>query len=460
MQNNNYHSVRPITDKNRPQVYIETYGCQMNVNDSEVVLSILQNSGYALCEKIEDADLILINTCSIRDNAEQRVLGRLDVFRLEKKSRKGLIVGIIGCMAERLKEQLLQNSAVDIVAGPDSYRDLPRLIASVCADGKQINTILSAEETYADISPVRMDKNGVSAYISIMRGCNNVCSYCIVPYVRGAERSRNPESIVHEAKELFENGYKEINLLGQNVDSYLWVDKDNPTKITDFARLLELVALIDPHLRVRFSTSHPKDMGNGVLYTMAMYQNICKHIHLPVQSGSNTMLEKMNRKYTREGYLERIAKIREIIPDCAITTDVITGFCGETEEDHQATLSLFREVRFDWAFMFQYSERPNTKAARHFKDDVPPEVKTTRINEIIALQNELSLESNQKSTGKVFEILIEGTSKRSQDEMMGRTSQNKACIFKAGNHKPGDYVYVKITSCTSATLLGEIVDNY
>ena len=299
MQNNNYHSVRPITDKNRPQVYIETYGCQMNVNDSEVVLSILQNSGYALCEKIEDADLILINTCSIRDNAEQRVLGRLDVFRLEKKSRKGLIVGIIGCMAERLKEQLLQNSAVDIVAGPDSYRDLPRLIASVCADGKQINTILSAEETYADISPVRMDKNGVSAYISIMRGCNNVCSYCIVPYVRGAERSRNPESIVHEAKELFENGYKEINLLGQNVDSYLWVDKDNPTKITDFARLLELVALIDPHLRVRFSTSHPKDMGNGVLYTMAMYQNICKHIHLPVQSGSNTMLEKIDRKSTR-----------------------------------------------------------------------------------------------------------------------------------------------------------------
>ncbi|MCK9626122.1 MAG: tRNA (N6-isopentenyl adenosine(37)-C2)-methylthiotransferase MiaB [Bacteroidales bacterium] len=458
MHINNFHSVKPIFDYKRPQVYIETYGCQMNVNDSEVALSILQEAGYSLCDKMEEADLILINTCSIRDNAEQRILGRLEVFKIEKKKRKNVIVGILGCMAERLKEELLSNNTLDIVAGPDSYRDLPRLIAAVTADNKQINTILSHEETYADISPVRMDKNGISAFISIMRGCNNVCSYCVVPYVRGSERSREPKSIVREAKELFDNGYKEVTLLGQNVNSYLWIDSNNPTKQTDFAQLLELVALVNPKLRVRYSTSHPKDMSNGVLYTMAMYANICNHIHLPVQSGSNEMLKKMNRKYTREIYLERILKIHEILPDCSITTDVIVGFCGETQEDFEDTLTLFKEVGFDSAFMFQYSERPNTKAARNFEDDIPIEIKTDRLNKIIALQNELSLASNQKTINKEFEVLIEGFSKRSDEELFGRTSQNKVCVFPASGHIPGDYVNIKVNSCTSATLLGEIVE--
>lgn len=438
------------------KIYIETYGCQMNVNDSEVVLAIMQKAGYELCHNIEEADLIVVNTCSIRDNAEQRVLGRLDVFRLER-CRRNVLVGVIGCMAERLKEKLLENPSVDIVAGPDAYRDLPRLVEAATTGGKHINTALSREETYADIIPVRMDRNGVSAYISIMRGCNNICSYCIVPFVRGVERSRDPQSIVREAQLLIKSGYKEINLLGQNVDSYLWVDPEDPLKKTDFARLLEMVALLDPTVRVRFSTSHPKDMGNGVLYTMAMYSNICRHIHLPVQSGSNVMLERMNRKYTRETYLERIAKIREILPDCAITTDVIAGFSGETEEDHARTISLFKEVGYDGAFMFQYSERPGTKASRHYKDDVPLEVKTARLNEIIALQNGQSLENNRKCIGKTYEVLVEGTSKRSADEMMGRTSQNKTCVFPAKDIHPGQYVQVKVLSCSSATLLCEMV---
>lgn len=449
---NKYHSVKPILDPEKPKVFIETYGCQMNVNDSEVVLSILQGCGYSLCEKLEEADLIFINTCSIRDNAEQRIWGRLDLFRQMKKKKRGLVVGILGCMAERLKEELLEHEGVDIVAGPDSYRELPKLLASLSGDNKQINVILSQEETYADISPVRMDNNGVSAFISIMRGCNNMCAYCVVPYVRGGERSREPESILHEAEELFQAGYKEITLLGQNVDSYHWIDTENPTKTVNFAQLLEMVALISPHLRVRFSTSHPKDMANSVLYTMAMYPNICNHIHLPVQSGSNNMLLKMNRKYTRESYLERVAKIREILPDCTISSDIIAGFCGETEEDHKETLSIMREVGYYLSFMFQYSERPNTKAARHYKDDVAPEVKTRRLNEIIALQNELSLLSNQADLGKVFEVLVEGTSKRSKEELFGRTSQNKVCVFPAGEHKVGDYVKVKVVSCTSATL--------
>ena len=431
----------------------------MNVNDSEVVLSVLQRAGYSICDHLKDADIILVNTCSIRDNAEQRVWGRLDVFLQEKKSRKGVIVGVLGCMAERLKEELLRHPAVDIVAGPDAYRDIPKLIAALKSDaGKQINTLLSHEETYADISPVRMDKNGVSAFISIMRGCNNMCSYCVVPYVRGAERSRDPESIIREAQELFDNGYKEVSLLGQNVDSYNWTDPDNPTRSVNFAQLLERVALIDPRLRVRFSTSHPKDMGNGVLYTMAMYPNICNHIHLPVQSGSNAMLLKMNRKYTRESYLERVAKIREILPDCTISTDIIAGFCGETEQDHRDTLSLMEEVRFDSAFMFQYSERPNTKAARHFPDDVPPEVKTRRLNEIIELQNRLSLESNQKTLGKTFDVLIEGISKRSDRQLIGRTPQNKVCVFDAEGHTIGGYAKVRIHSCTSATLMAKIAE--
>lgn len=451
---NKYYSVKPAINAGLKQVFIETYGCQMNVNDSEVVLSILQPYGYSLCDSIKEADLILINTCSIRDNAEQRIWGRLDIFRLEKKKRKGVVVGILGCMAERLKEELLNHAAVDIVAGPDSYRELPQLIASLTGGEKQINTILSQEETYADISPVRMDKNGVSSYISIMRGCNNMCTYCVVPYVRGAERSRDPKSIVREAEELFGNGYREVTLLGQNVDSYNWVNPDNPAEKTDFAKLLEMVALIDPKLRVRFSTSHPKDMGDSVLYTMAMYPNICKHVHLPVQSGSNAMLAKMNRKYTRESYLERVKKIREILPDCEISTDIIAGFCGETEEDHLQTLSIMREVGYYTAFMFQYSERPNTKAARHYPDDVPAEVKSRRLSEVIQVHGEISLASNQKDLGKVVEVLVEGYSKKSKAELTGRSSQNKVVVFPAGNHKVGDYVNVKVERCTPATLIG------
>ena len=454
---NKYCSVKPIKDSSLPQVFIETYGCQMNVNDSEVVLSVLQKAGYALCDSLSEANVILVNTCSIRDNAEQRIWGRLDVFLQEKKKRNNVVVGILGCMAERLKEELLKHPAVDIVAGPDSYRNIANLIAALDTGEKQINTKLLREETYSDISPVRLDKNGVSAFISIMRGCNNMCSYCVVPYTRGAERSRDPHSIVREAQELFDAGYKEVTLLGQNVDSYKWVNPDNTSDTVNFAQLLELVALIDPKLRVRFSTSHPKDMGNGVLYTMAMYPNICNHIHLPVQSGSDIMLDKMNRKYTREGYLNRIAKIREILPDCAISTDIIAGFCGETLEDHADTISIMKEVGYDSAFMFQYSMRPNTKAHRHFVDDVPLEEKTRRLNEIIELQNGLSLASNRKCVGQEYEVLIEGVSKRSAEQLIGRTPQNKVCVFDGKGHKIGDYVTVKVTSCTSATLLAELV---
>ena len=453
-----HKNIRPITDPDRPKVYIETYGCQMNVNDSEVILSILQDEGYALTDNIDEASIILANTCSIRDNAEQRVWGRIDQFRLQKRKRDGVIIGIVGCMAERLKTKLLEGHEVDLVAGPDAYRSLPQLIRNITPDSPQINVLLSHEETYADISPVRMDKNGISAFISIMRGCNNVCSYCVVPYTRGAERSRDPQTIVKEAQELFDNGYKEVTLLGQNVDSYFWKDPEDMSRNVNFAQLLEKVAKISPELRVRFSTSHPKDMGNGVLYTMAMYPNICNHIHLPVQSGSDAMLLKMNRKYTREKYMERVAKIREILPDCAISTDIIAGFCSETEQDHQDTLSLMKEVGYDSAFMFQYSLRPNTKAARHFVDDVPLAEKTRRLNEIIELQNTLSLASNQKTLGKVYQVLIEGVSKRSDEQLVGRTPQNKACVFDAKGYKIGDYVNVKIISCTSATLIAEIVE--
>ena len=439
------------------KVFIETYGCQMNVNDSEVVLSILQAAGWSRCTSAAEADLILVNTCSVRDNAEQRVLGRLDVFLQEKKRRRGVVVGVLGCMAQRLKEKLLDNAAVDLVAGPDAYRDLPRLVEAVSVSGKQVSTLLSHEETYGDIVPVRMDREGVTAFISIMRGCNNVCSYCIVPYVRGAERSRDPRTIVREARELVAAGYKEVNLLGQNVDSYCWVNPEDASDRVDFADLIERVAQVDPKVRVRFATSHPKDISDKLLHTMARYPNVCRHIHLPVQSGSNVMLEKMNRKYTREHYLGRIAAIRSILPDCAVTTDVIAGFCGETDADHEATLSLFREVRYDGAFMFQYSERPGTKASRHFPDDVPGAVKTARLNEIIALQNRISLEINSECVGKTYEVLVEGPSKRSEAELMGRTSQNKTCVFPAGGHKPGDTVTVRVLSCTSATLRCEIV---
>ena len=438
-------------------VYIETYGCQMNVNDSEVVLSILEKAGYRSCRTLDQADLILINTCSVRDNAEQRVLGRLDVFRQEKKRRGGVVVGVLGCMAQRMKEKLLDNPAVDFVAGPDAYRDVPRLVAAVAVEGKQINTLLSHEETYADVTPVRMDREGVSAFISIMRGCNNVCSYCIVPFVRGAERSRDPQSIVREAAGLIAAGYKEINLLGQNVDSYDWHDPEDPARRVTFADLLERVAELNPRVRVRFATSHPKDIGDAVLFAMARHANICRHIHFPVQSGSDVMLEKMRRKYTRAHYLQQVARIREILPDCAITTDVIAGFSGETDADHADTMSLFRAVRYDSAFMFQYSERPGTLASRHYPDDVPLAVKTARLNEIIALQNEISLEINRECVGRTYEVLIEGPSKRSAAELMGRTSQNKTCVFPAEGHKAGEYVTVRVLSCTSATLRCEIV---
>lgn len=439
------------------RVFIETYGCQMNVSDSEVVLTILGKVGYSLCDSISQADVILVNTCSVRDNAEQRILGRLDVFRLEKKKRNGVIVGVLGCMAQRMKEELLKHPVVDIVAGPDSYRNLPAMIDNAARYGKQMDTTLSRVETYADILPTRMDKGGVSAYISIMRGCNNVCSYCIVPFTRGAERSREPESILEEAKSLINNGYREISLLGQNVDSYRWTDPEDGTVTVDFADLLEKVALLDPRVRIRFSTSHPKDMSDKVLHTMARYDNICKHIHLPVQSGSSVLLEKMNRKYTREHYLERIGKIREILPDCSITTDVIAGFCSETEEDHALTISLFKEVRFDGAFMFQYSERPGTKASRRYPDDVPQQVKTARLNEIIALQNAISLERNRECIGKSFEVLVEGRSKRSDKELVGRTSQNKTCVFPDTGLKPGDYATVLVESCSSATLICRVI---
>ena len=445
--------IRPIVDPSRPKVYIETYGCQMNVNDSEVILSILQDAGYALTENIEEADVILANTCSIRDNAEQRIWGRIDQFKIQKKKREGVVIGIVGCMAERLKDKLL--TAVDLVAGPDSYRSLPSLLEAVAPGTPQINVLLSHEETYAEISPVRLDKNGVSAFISIMRGCNNVCSYCVVPYTRGAERSRDPATILREAQELFETGYKEITLLGQNVDSYRW---ENPKGNVSFAQLLEAVAKISPELRVRFSTSHPKDISDEVIYTMAMYENICKHIHLPVQSGSSIMLEKMRRKYNREWYLERVKKIRSVIPDCGLTTDVIAGFCGETEQDHQDTLTLMEEVVFDSAFMFAYSERPGTLASRKYPDDIPYETKTARLNEIIALQGRMSLKSNEKEIGKVQKVLVEGPSKKNPDELCGRASSNKMCVFPSRGEKAGDYCYVQVESVTSATLICKRID--
>lgn len=455
------NNLKPIVDQERPKVYIETYGCQMNVNDSEVILSILQKNGYALTENMDRADVILANTCSIRDNAEQRIWGRIEQFRLQKKRNPQVVIGIVGCMAERLKDKLLEK--VDLVAGPDAYRSLPALLRDIRPDSPQINVLLSREETYADISPVRLDRNGVSAYISIMRGCNNVCSYCVVPYTRGAERSRDPYSIVREARELFENGYKEVNLLGQNVDSYLW----KGCEVVNFARLLEMVAAISPELRVRFSTSHPKDISDEVISTIAAHENICRHIHLPVQSGSSRILEKMRRKYDREWYLERVAKIREVMPDCGLSTDVIAGFCSETEQDHQDTLSLFEQVCFDSAFMFQYSERPGTLASRHYPDDVPPEVKTARLNEIIALQTKMSLRSNQKDMGKTFKVLIEGPSKRNPDDLCGRAGNNKMCVFPSMAAEratqglaplgAGNYVNVKVVDCTSATLICEIV---
>ena len=436
------------------KIYIETYGCQMNVGDSEVIFSILGKEGYERTESMDEADVILANTCSVRDNAEQRIWGRIEVFHKQKEKRSGVVVGIVGCMAERLKDKLLDTHKVDLVAGPDSYRTLPTLLKDIAPDKPQINVMLSHEETYADIVPVRTDRNGVSAFISIMRGCNNVCSYCVVPYTRGAERSRDPQTIVDEARDVFSKGYKEVTLLGQNVDSYNW--KPAEGEGCDFPKLLEMVARISPELRVRFATNHPKDISDELIETMARYDNICNHIHLPVQSGSDRLLEKMRRRYTAEWYLERVAMIREVLPGCGITTDVIAGFCSETEEDHQQTLELFRKVGFDYAYMFYYSERPGTLAARHYPDDVPLDVKTKRLNEIIALQSELSLKSNQNDIGKTFRVLVEGPSKKNPEELCGRSGSNKMCVFPGKGHKAGDYVDVKVLSCTSATLIGKL----
>lgn len=432
------------------KIYIETYGCQMNVVDSEVIFAIMAKEGYERTESMDEADIILANTCSVRDNAEQRIWGRIELFHTQKKKRPEVIVGIVGCMAERLKDKLTDTGKVDLVAGPDSYRAIPELIRNITPDRPQVDVLLSHEETYADIVPVRTDKNGVSAFISIMRGCNNVCSYCVVPYTRGAERSRDPKTILSEARDVFSRGYREVTLLGQNVDSYLW--KCDAGTVT-FAQLLESVAEISPELRVRFATNHPKDISDDLIEAMARHDNICKHIHLPVQSGSDRLLEKMRRRYTREWYLERVRKIREVLPGCGITTDVIAGFCSETEEDHQDTLSLFSEVGFDYAFMFNYSERPGTLAARKYPDDVPLEVKTRRLNEIISLQNELSLKSNQADIGKTFTVLVEGPSKKNPEELCGRTGSNKMCVFPDRIHKAGDYVDVTVLSCTSATLI-------
>lgn len=442
------NSLRPLQGTGR-KLFVETYGCQMNVGDSEIVVSLMQREGYVYTDRIEQADVILINTCSIRDNAEQRIWGRLNELKRYRKARPGLIVGILGCMAERLREQLLEGPwGVDVVAGPDAYRDLPRLVREAEAGGKGVNVLLSTEETYAEIAPVRLDRNGVSAFVAIMRGCNNFCSYCVVPYTRGRERSRDAATIVAEAQSLFDNGYREVTLLGQNVNSYRAGE-------VDFPELLRRVASISPLLRVRFATSHPKDMSDRLLETMASMPNICRAIHLPAQSGATSMLERMNRKYTREWYLDRIAAIRRYMPDCAITTDLIAGFSGETEEEHAATLSLMREVGYSWAFMFKYSERPGTFAQRNLPDDVPDEVKSRRLQEIIALQNDLSLESNRRDVGREFEVLVESESKRNSGQLSGRTSQNKVVVFDRGNHRIGDYVRVRVTGCTSATLLGE-----
>ena len=442
------NTLRPLQGEGR-KLFVETYGCQMNVGDTEIVVSVMQKEGYLYTERIEEADIILINTCSVRDNAEQRIWGRLAEMKRYRKAKPGLLIGIIGCMAERLKEQLLEGPhGVDIVAGPDSYRDLPRLVREAGAGGKGVNVLLSTEETYAEIAPVRLDRNGVSAFVSIMRGCNNFCSYCVVPYTRGRERSRDPQTIVAEVQQLFDNGYREVTLLGQNVNSYRAGE-------VDFPELMRRVASGSPQLRVRFATSHPKDMSDRLLEVMASMPNICRSIHLPAQSGATSMLERMNRKYTREWYLNRIAAIRNYLPDCAITTDLIAGFSGETEEEHQQTLSLMREVGYDFAYMFKYSERPGTFAARNLPDDVPDEVKSRRLSEIIALQNELGLASYRRDVGREYEVLVEGTSKRSSDQLSGRTSQNKVVVFDRGTHRVGDYVRVRITGCTAATLFGE-----
>lgn len=444
----NANDLKPLRGAGR-RLFVETYGCQMNVGDTEIVVALMQREGYLRTDRIEEADVILVNTCSIRDNAEQRIRGRLAEMKRFRKARPHLVIGILGCMAERLRERLLEGDCgVDVVAGPDAYRDLPRLVRDAEAGIKGVNVQLSAEETYAEIAPVRLDPSGVSAFVAIMRGCDNYCAYCVVPYTRGRERSRDAETILEEVRTLVADGYREVTLLGQNVNSYRAGD-------VDFPELLRRVASVSPLLRVRFATSHPKDMSDRLLETMASMPNICRAIHLPAQSGATSMLARMNRKYTREWYLGRVEAIRRYMPDCAVTTDLIAGFSGETEEEHLQTLSLMREVGYDFAYMFKYSERPGTFASRHLPDDVPDAVKSRRLQEIIALQNELGHRSNLRDVGREFEVLVEGPSKRNPDELSGRTSQNKVVVFPRGSHRRGDYVRVRITGCTPATLLGE-----
>jgi tRNA-2-methylthio-N6-dimethylallyladenosine synthase len=466
----NCETVKVLEDQNTGKsrkLYIESYGCQMNYSDSEIVASILQKQGFDTTSDINQADLVFLNTCSIREKAEQTVRGRLHQINTLKKQKPELMVGILGCMAERLKTKLLEEEKiVDLVAGPDAYRDLPKLISQVDDGDKAVNTFLSREETYGDIAPVRLNSNGVTAFISIMRGCDNMCSFCVVPFTRGRERSRDPKSIIAEAQDLFSKGYREVTLLGQNVDSYKWsegennkarLEKKEVNDVMTFARLLEAVALVDKDLRVRFSTSHPKDITDDVLYTMAKHENICKNIHLPFQSGNTNVLERMNRGYSREWYLEKIKRLREILgEDCGLSSDMIAGFCGETEEEHRDTLSLMDEVVFDFAYMFYYSERPGTLAAKKYVDDVDLEIKKRRLEEIIVKQRLHSALKNNQDVGKTFKVLVEGNSKKSVDELQGRTSSNKVVIFRKEDKKKGDYVNVEVTSCTGGTLLGKI----
>ena len=437
--------------------YIESYGCAMNFADSEVVASILMDNGFGATKNLENADLIFINTCSIRDKAEQTVRKRLTEFRSLKKANPGMLVGVLGCMAERLKAKFIEEEKlVDLVVGPDAYRTLPNLIEEAETGQKAVNVLLSRDETYADIAPIRLNSNGVTAFVSIMRGCNNMCSFCVVPFTRGRERSRDADSIVNECQELFNQGYREVTLLGQNVDSYHWIDEQKNEQIT-FAMLMEKVALISPLLRVRFSTSHPKDITDDVLHTIVKYTNICNYIHLPVQSGSTRVLQLMNRTYTREWYIAKIDRIKELIPDCGLSTDMITGFCTETEEEHQESLSLMRYCQYDLAYMYFYSERPGTLAARRFKDDIPEDIKKRRLHEMVALHRLQTLASMQKDVGKTFKVLVEGFSKRSEADLYGRNDQNKVVVFPKGEFKKGDYVLVKINSCTAGTLLGQPV---
>lgn len=439
------------------KLFIETYGCQMNVADSEVVASVMRMAGYETCETLDEADAVFLNTCSVRDNAEQKIINRLEALYALRRKGRHLIIGVLGCMAERVKEELIENHHVDVVAGPDAYLSLPDLIAQVELGHKAINVELSVTETYKDVIPQRVCGSHISGFVSIMRGCNNFCHYCIVPYTRGRERSRDVESILNEVRDLKKRGYKEVTLLGQNVNSYFHEGADGKT--VSFPELLRLVAHEADGMRVRFTTSHPKDMSDDTLRVIAEEPNVCRHIHLPVQSGSNRILKLMNRKYTREWYLDRVAAIRRIVPDCGLSTDIFSGYCSETEEDHEMSLSLMRECAYDSAFMFKYSERPGTYASKHLPDDVPEDVKVRRLNELIALQNELSAESNRRCEGRVYEVLVEGVSKRSKEQLFGRTEQNKVVVFDRGKHHVGDFVKVRVNGSSSATLKGEVVED-